>query len=187
MSQEAAKVTTPARALRNVCTGPPVVLTPTLRPTPNSDVRTSCFNDLVDASVLVSAPDRIERPDVAVMERSTVDDLAHIQTIWPEFERLVGLRGRKMYARADERLKTYTVCTPIKGDDDPDALGLQTGTLPGGVYLRGRLTGEPPSIYERIMPGIQELRTLVGEMDASRPLIEFYRRHDQIELWVPIR
>lgn len=90
-----------------------------------------------------------------------------------------------MYARADERSNTYTVCTPIKAGDDLEAIGLRTGTLPGGFYLRGRLVGEPPSIYERITPGMQELRALV-EMDASRPLIEFYRRHDHIELWVPI-
>jgi hypothetical protein len=144
-----------------------------------------CFNEVVYASVLASDPDRIERPDVAVMERSTVDDLAHIQAIWPSFEDLVGLRGRKMYARADERLNTYTVCTPIKVDDDPVALGLQIGTLSGGPYLRGRLIGEPPSLYERIRPGMQELRATV-EVDASRSLVEFYRRHDQIELWIPI-
>jgi hypothetical protein len=119
------------------------------------------------------------------MERSTVDDLAHIQEIWPPFEHLVGLKGRKMYARADERQNIYTVCTPVKAGDDPDSLGLQTGRLLGGPYLRGRLVGEPPSIYERIGAGVGELRGLV-EMDATRPLVEFYRRHDQIELWVPI-
>lgn len=119
------------------------------------------------------------------MERSTVDDLAHIQAIWPPFEQLVGLRGRKMYARADEGRSTYTVCTPIRAGDDPKVLGLQTGVLPGGSFLRGRLVGEPPSIYERISSGMQELRQLV-EMDVTRPLIEFYRRHDQIELWVPV-
>jgi hypothetical protein len=119
------------------------------------------------------------------MERSTIDDLAHIQAIWPLFEHLVGLRGRKMYARADEQLNTYTVCTPIKPGDDPEALGLHTGTLQGGTYLRGQLIGDPPSVYERIGQGMQELRALV-EMDLSRTLVEFYRRHDQIELWVPI-
>jgi hypothetical protein len=106
-------------------------------------------------SEFASGPDRVELPDVAVMERSTLDDLVHIQAIWRSFEQLVGLRGRRMYARAEERRNTYTVCTPIKAGDDPDALGLETGSLPGGSYLRGRLVGEPPSIYERIAPGMQ--------------------------------
>lgn len=140
--------------------------------------------DLVGSSEFVAVPDRIERRDVAVMERSTVDDFAHIQAIWPPFEHLVGLKGRKMYARADERRNLYTVCTPIKLGDDPEAMGLQIGTLPGGSYFRGRLIGEPPSIYDRIGSGIQELRGFV-EIDVTRPLIEFYCRRDQIELWVP--
>jgi hypothetical protein len=52
-------------------------------------------------SVFVSAPDRIHRSHVTVMQRTTADDLAHIQQVWPSFELLVGLRGRKMYALVD--------------------------------------------------------------------------------------
>jgi hypothetical protein len=51
------------------------------------------------------------------MERSTVDDLSHIQEICPPLERVVGLQGRKMYARADLSLNTYTVCTPVREGD----------------------------------------------------------------------
>jgi hypothetical protein len=129
-------------------------------------------------------PDRIVRQDVEVMECSTVDDLPYIQEIWPLFERLVGLRGRKMYARAYGRLSTHTVCTPIKPDDDPEILGLAKGTLPGGAYLRGRLTGEPSWIYPRIGLAVRELESHV-EVDPDRPVVEFYRRHDQVELWIP--
>jgi hypothetical protein len=139
----------------------------------------------VGSSHIATQPDRIERQNVTVMERSTVDDLAHIQEIWPPFEYLVGLRGRKMYGRADLGLNTYTVCTPIRQGDNPEALRLQTGTLSGGAYLRGRLVGEPSVIYALIGPGMDELRTMV-QFDTARPLVEFYRRHDQVELWVPI-
>jgi hypothetical protein len=137
-------------------------------------------------SVFLAPPDRVQRLDVTVMQRSTVDDLTHIQQLWPSFERLVGLRGRKMYAQADERRNTYTVCTPVKEDDLPDQLGLQLGTLPGGWYLRGRLVGEPPQIYGHIADGMAELRATTAT-DDTRPLVEFYRRRDQIELWLPIR
>jgi len=90
-----------------------------------------------------------------------------------------------MYGRADLGLNTYTVCTPIRQGDNPEALRLQTGTLSGGAYLRGRLVGEPSVIYALIGPGMDELRTMV-QFDTARPLVEFYRRHDQVELWVPI-
>lgn len=119
------------------------------------------------------------------MQQTTIHELAQIQAIWPAFEELVGLRGRKMYARIDPRENTYTVCTPVRDGDEPDRLGLEVGTLAGGWYLRGRLVGEPPQLYERIGDGMTELEaTMPG--DDARPLVEFYRRRDQVELWLPI-
>lgn len=120
------------------------------------------------------------------MQQTTVDELTRIQQIWPSFERLVGLRGRKMYAQINEDQNTYTVCTPVRQDDRPDRLGLQLGTLAGGWYLRGKIFGEPPLIYGHIADGMAELRAM-AQVDEVRPLVEFYRRRDQIELWVPIR
>jgi hypothetical protein len=137
-------------------------------------------------SVLHAEPNRIQRQDVTVMQQTTADELPQIRAIWPSFERLVGLRGRKMFARIDESAGTYTVCTPIKADDRPDRLGLQLGTLAGGWYLRGSLVGDPPQIYQRIADGMAELRATMPSDDA-RPLVEFYRRHDHIELWLPIQ
>ncbi len=116
---------------------------------------------------------------------STDDDLSHIQEIWPRFERLVGLRGRKMYATVDGHQNTYTVCTPVKLHDDPEALGLERSTLPGGTYVRGCLSGEPAWVYSRIGVAVQELESQVIT-DQARPVVEFYRRHDQVELWVPV-
>lgn len=119
------------------------------------------------------------------MEQTTIDDLPHIQAIWPSFEQLVGLRRRKMYARADEPSNSYTVCTPLLEGDDPQRLGLSIGTLRGGRYLRGRIVGDPPESYGKISTGMAELEAATPK-DAGRPVVEFYRRHDQIELWVPI-
>jgi hypothetical protein len=136
-------------------------------------------------SVLHAPPTRIHRPDVTVMEQATADELPEIQKLWPSFERLVGLRGRKMYGRADVEANTYTACTPIRDDDRPEELGLRTGVLSGGWYLRGNLTGEPPGIFEKIGPGMAELEG-AEPVDHTRPLVEFYRRNDVIELWVPV-
>ena len=141
----------------------------------------------MDPSVFVSLPDRMHRAiDVTVMQQTTVDDLAHIQAVWPSFELLVGLRGRKMFALIDTDANSYTVCTPVKDGDDPGSLGLQVGTLPGGWYLRGRLVGEPPEVYEHIADGMAELEAMMTA-DPARPLVEFYRRRDEIDLWLPIQ
>jgi hypothetical protein len=133
-----------------------------------------------------SQPTRTLKSDVAVMLERTRDERSAIQQLWPRFERLVGLRGRRMYAMVDVRAGTYTVCTPAREGDDPARFGLDTATLPGGWYLRARITGEPPGLYERIGPAMQALEALAVPPDPGCPLIEYYRRHDEIELWVPV-
>ena len=90
-----------------------------------------------------------------------------------------------MYALVDPDRETYTVCTPVRNGDDPDSLELERGVLRGGRYLRGRLSGEPPALYDLIPAAMTELE-VAGRRDPDRPLVEFYRRHDQIELWLPL-
>ena len=63
--------------------------------------------------------------------------------------------------------------------------GLERGTLPGGRYLRARLRGEPPAVYERIGPTFEELMRQ-ARPDESRPSIECYRRLDEIDLLLPV-
>ncbi|WP_457784633.1 hypothetical protein [Streptomyces mirabilis] len=106
-------------------------------------VLSACMRAMT-SSVFPAPPDRIQRQDVTVMQQATVDELTHIQRLWPSFEQLVGLRGRKMYAQINERHNTYTVCTPVKEHDSPDRLGLQLGTLAGGWYLRAALSATLP-------------------------------------------
>jgi len=69
--------------------------------------------------------------------------------------------------------------------DDAAALGLEEGTLPGGRYARVRLAGDPPGVYALIQPAFERLATR-PDHDASRPGIEFYRRHDEIDLLLPV-
>jgi hypothetical protein len=136
-------------------------------------------------SIFTTPPDHIERIDVTVMQQTVGDELPQIQAAWPAFEALVGLSGRKMYARVDTEADTYSVCTPVRAGDDAGRLGLELATLAGGRYRRGRIRGEPPESYRLIGPAMHELVNS-GAVDPSRALVEFYRRHDEIELWVPV-
>jgi hypothetical protein len=138
-----------------------------------------------NVTLFANRPDQITRDRLHVMHASCADELSEIQKLWPWFEERVGLRGRKMYAAADVRAGTYTTCTPVRPEDDPELLGLETGELPGGIFRRGRLRGTPPEVYGLIGPGFDELQSTTS-VDPTRPLVEFYRRHDEIELWVPV-
>ena len=136
-------------------------------------------------TVFARPPDTIDREPVRVMGSTCADDVAEIQRLWSWFEELVGLRGRKMYGAVDVVTHTYTTCTPIRRDDDPLRLGLNVGQLPGGSFLRGHLHGDAPRLYSLIAPGFEELQA-VRSTDLGRPMVEYYKRQDQVELWLPV-
>jgi hypothetical protein len=126
----------------------------------------------------------IERDEIAVQFVRGRDELADIRRTWNELEAGVALRGRHFYGAFDAVANEYRACVEVR---EGDALtpGLESGTLPGGRYLRARLHGDPPAVYERIGPTFEEL-TRQAKPDVSRPSLEHYRRHDEIDLLLPI-
>ena len=127
----------------------------------------------------------VEREPTPVLFVRCADDLPAMQATWARFEELVGMRGRKFYGAYYPTTKEYRVCAELREDDDAEAFGVETGELPGGRYLRARLRGEPPAVYERIGTLFAALIARQSP-DESRPSIEFYRRHDEIELLLPV-
>jgi hypothetical protein len=101
------------------------------------------------------------------------------------FEAATGLRGRKFYGAFYPATGEYRACVQAQEGDDPATLGLESGRLPGGRYLRTRLHGEPPQVYERIGPTFEALAQTTHP-DESRPSIEFYRGRDEIDLLLPV-
>ena len=127
----------------------------------------------------------VEREEIAVMFIRTPDDPMEFGPAFQRLEDLVGTRGRKFYGAFYPREQEYRACVVMKDRDDPAALGLEEGALPGGRYLRARLRGEAPALYERIAPTFGELVKQTPP-DEARPSLEFYRRHDEVELLLPV-
>ena len=101
------------------------------------------------------------RSEVHVLFLRTRDVVEDIQRGWARLEGLVGTRGRKFYGALDVPTGEYRVCVERRAGDDASALGLETGILPGGRYLRMTLRGEPPAVYDRIGPTFNEIDLLV--------------------------
>jgi hypothetical protein len=136
---------------------------------------------MADGSVIV------EREPVPVMFRRTADTQEAIARTWAEVEAAVGsLKGRKFYGAFNVATGEYWVCVQQREGDDPGALDLERGMLPGGRYARERLEGDPPAVYGLIAPTFDRLAEQRSDQDGSRPSIEFYRRHDVIDLLLPI-
>ena len=133
---------------------------------------------MVDRVVLLT------RKDVRVMFKRVVDEPAAIARGMAEVEAAVGLRGRKYLGAFDDNGE-YRICVALRDGDDPDALGLEVGTLPGGRYACVRLVGEPPGVYSLIGPTFEELSRR-SDRDRTRPGIEYYRRRDVVDLLLPI-
>jgi hypothetical protein len=132
---------------------------------------------------LSAAP--VERDEIAVLFIRTPDEVEQFGLAFRHLEELVGTRGRKFYGAFYPREKEYRACVVMQEGDDAAALGVEAGTLPGGRYLRTRLRGEPPELYSRIGPTFDKLVGL-AEADETRPSLEFYRRHDEVDLFLPV-
>jgi hypothetical protein len=127
----------------------------------------------------------VERTEIDVMFLRTSDEPGAIRDGWERLEAVVELRGRRFFGTFDPSAGAYRVCVQRKPGDDPAALGLESGTIAGGRYLRARLCGEPPAVYERIGPTFAALAR-TARADPTRPSIEFYRRRNEIDLLLPV-
>ena len=126
----------------------------------------------------------VEREEIAVQFIRVPDGLDEIARAWNELEAVVALRGRHFYGAYDPVADDYRACVEVR-EGDALAPALESGTLPGGRYLRARLRGEPPAIYERIGPTFEALMR-EAKPDETRPSLEHYRRRDEIDLLLPI-
>jgi hypothetical protein len=138
---------------------------------------------------IVGGPDQrqvvVERKPVPVMFKRVADEQSSISRAVAEVEQAVGLRGRKYYGAFDIGGDEYRVCVGLQDGDDPAALGLEIGMLPGGRYARVRLEGRPPELYALIAPSFERL-SVRPDRDDCRPGIEYYRSHGVIDLLLPV-
>jgi DNA gyrase inhibitor GyrI len=104
-------------------------------------------------------------------------------------ERMQTLRGRKMYGVLypgdPER---YFACLRLDAED-PDALGFDRAIVPGGHYGRRLVRDWSAKVHE--LPDIfgalhSDLVASGYLIDPSRPLIEFYRRSDELTVMMPV-
>lgn len=134
----------------------------------------------------MTEPTVVERDPIEVQFVACTDEIDEIRRAWEKLESVVDPHGRRFYGAYypyEEDLK-YRACVEIRGGDRP-VPGLPTATLPGGRYLRARLSGEPPALYDEIRPTFEDL-LLHAKPDPHRPSLELYRRRDEIDLLLPV-
>jgi hypothetical protein len=128
---------------------------------------------------------RLARVETPVMFVSVQDESDEIGAAWDRLESVLGsVRGRRLFGAFDDG-GTYRCCTQIRDGDNAARLGLESGVIPGGWYVCATLRGPQPAAYALLTPTFAELRKL-ARRDATRPSIEYYRRHDRVDLLMPV-
>jgi hypothetical protein len=110
------------------------------------------------------------------------DVLPAIRRAWERLEEVVPLRGRR-FIGVVWPAGVYWAAVELRAGEEVG--GLDAGVIPGGAYARVRLRGEPPGLYDRIGPEFEALEASVSR-DQARPGLEYYRRHDEVHLLVPV-
>ena len=105
-----------------------------------------------DASVASARADRRVSADTRRRLRSLTPGRC---SRTPSATSVVGVLRRRRATGAE-----YHVCVALRPVATTPRMRLETGTIPGGLYRRVRLQGEPPEIYARIA-------TTMAELEAS--------------------
>ena len=114
----------------------------------------------------------------SVGDPSTSDAFARLEQIVP-------LKGNRFFATFDIETKEYRACVALKAEKTAARYGLPEGLLPGGTYARARLAGAFAEIVRRIGPTFEEMRRQ-HPRDPVRLPIEYYKRHTEIVLFLPV-
>ncbi len=122
-----------------------------------------------------------ERPEIRVMFVRAEGGPAGSGQAFERLESCLStLRGRRFFATC--RGTDYRACVKLAEEDDSEAMGLEEGIIPGGLYARRRLVGTTANIAATFDSMAAE-----HSQDRARPCVEFYRRHDEVILFLPVR
>jgi hypothetical protein len=98
------------------------------------------------------------------------------------------LRGRKFYGvfRLLPAGEEYFACVEQHSTDEPAKMGVETGVIPGGLYVRRKLAEwEKVIAAGKLGTHFQELHQLY-RADPDRPEVEFYRSMAEMHLLMPV-
>ena len=128
---------------------------------------------------VVSLPARRVAYTRSFGDPSTSDAFARLEQVVP-------LKGNRFYATFDPTTLEYRACVALRAGEQGSTYGLPEFTLEAGPYASAKLKGAFADIVRLIAPTFDRLRS-EHKVDVQRRSIEFYKRHTEIILYLPIR
>ncbi len=101
--------------------------------------------------------------------------------------KLPTLKGRKFYGTFQPTAdgEEYYACVARIDSDDPEKMQLETGVIPGGWYVRGKLMDWEKNLSK--LPSLFEEMACTHDVDPTRPSLEFYRSQAEMRLFLPVQ
>lgn len=127
----------------------------------------------------------IEDIPVACVAKQGHPDACAGKAFW-ELEQKVPLKGNKFYGVFDEGINEYRACVALSETNRHLAGGLSRGIIRGGDYAYTTLTGSYNDIVRQIAPAFEALQEKY-QRDPSRLPVEFYKRHTEVLVMLPIK
>ncbi len=126
----------------------------------------------------------IESKTVMYIETTDIPDgiantFTHLES------RLPTLRQRKFYGVMFGN--KYWAAVELKPQDDPTAMKLKVGKIPGGVYICTKLKDWRQESLANDIPQTFNEITMGKHVDPTRPFVEFYRSQQELILYAPVR
>lgn len=131
----------------------------------------------------------VERPEVEVLRvLADMKGKGPPEAMQRLESKLPSLKGRKFYGtfRLLPDGEEYFACVEKRSEDDPQAMGLDTGTIPAGLYVRRKIFDWESVIAQGKLGSIFEEMVRTYPVDRSRPEIEYYRSMTELHLLVPV-
>jgi hypothetical protein len=102
--------------------------------------------------------------------------------------KLPSLKGRRFFGtvRILDDDEEYYACVERLPTEDPEALGLEVGTIPGGRYVRRRVWDWESVVAAGKMKEISEEFARGYVLDPERPSVEFYRSMKELHILLPL-
>ena len=105
--------------------------------------------------------------------------------------KLPTLKGRRFYGMFRETPDgaEYFACVARTETDDPERLGLETGVIPGGRYVRRRVDDWEKVVQSGQLPKLCEemAKAHSGELSPSRYMVEHYRSRTEMYVLMPLK
>jgi hypothetical protein len=102
--------------------------------------------------------------------------------------KLPSLKGRRFYGayRMLDDGEEYYACVEKLPTEDAAGLGLETGTIPGGRYVRRRVWDWESVVAAGKMKEVSDEFARGYDLDSERPSIEFYRSMKELHILLPL-